>query len=386
MKKKHQNIGIVVFPISEAGDAPLSNDTKASNAPISNLVDILHHFSDKLYVITGDREWVLFKKDVEMYVTEVQHKGGANLFTRVINYTYTQLRLSLKLAKLSRKVNLWIFFMGAEGLVLPMVTARLLRRQVVVVLTGFRTNVNKQENDVPLKIADLLLRINLALSNRIIAYSEMIVAERNLETHRSKISIAREHFLDFSKFKIQRPLGQRDNLVAYISRLSEGKGILNFMEALTRVLVSRTDISFLIGGDGPLRGKVNDYLDKANLRGKVNFVGWIPHDELSEYLNDIKLLVLPSYTEALPNIILEAMACGTPVLATTVGAIPDIIRDGETGFIMEDNSPDCVTRNIIRALGHLDLDKIADNAHALVEKEYSFEVAVKGMRSILTDD
>jgi glycosyltransferase involved in cell wall biosynthesis len=80
---------------------------------------------------------------------------------------------------------------------------------------------------------------------------------------------------------------------------------------------------------------------------------------------------------------LEAMACGTPVLATPVGAIPDVIKDGETGFIMEDNSPECIARNIIRALNHPNLEQIAQNARALVEKEFTFEKAVERYREIL---
>ena len=145
----------------------------------------------------------------------------------------------------------------------------------------------------------------------------------------------------------------------------------------------RDDISFAIGGDGPLQSRVKELVNKANLNNRVRFVGWIPHDELPGYLNELKLLVLPSYTEGLPNIMLEAMACGTPVLATAVGAIPDVVKDNETGFIMENNSPDCIARNIIRALSHPNLEQIAENARALVEKEYNFEAAIKGYENIL---
>lgn len=122
-----------------------------------------------------------------------------------------------------------------------------------------------------------------------------------------------------------------------------------------------------------------------NLNNKVELTGWIPHDELPDYSNMLKLIVLPSYTEGLPNVMLEAMACGTPVLATPVGTIPDVIKDGETGFIMENNNPECVAENVIRVLEHPDLDKIVKNARELVEKEYTYEAAVERYRMILKE-
>jgi len=102
-------------------------------------------------------------------------------------------------------------------------------------------------------------------------------------------------------------------------------------------------------------------------------------------LNELKLVVLPSFTEGLPNIMLEAMACGTPVLATSVGAISDVIKDGETGFIMENNSPEHIARNVIRILEQPDLDKIVENARALVEQEFTYKAVVKRYKKILSE-
>ncbi len=374
MKKERQNIGLVTFPISKTG-----------NIPLSNLVDILSAFSTCVYVITGNEANIYPKEHRQVRVYRIDHKTGKNALTRVISYIYTQLRICYQLVRLSRDVKLWFFFIGGEGLLLPIVTAKLLRRQVLLALAGFPESLSKEEKDSLFKITGLLARINLALSDRIIVYSERIITERNLEKHRNKISIAYKHFLDFDAFKMQKPLSERPNLVGYIGRLSKAKGITNLMEAIPKILERESGAHFLIGGEGELRSKVEEYLSKGDLSTKVKFTGWIPHEDVPKCLTELKLLVLPSYTEGLPNIVLEAMACGTPVLATAVGAIPDVVKDCETGFILEDNSPECIARNISRVLNHPNLEEITRNARALVEKEYDYNVVMEKYRGILAD-
>lgn len=139
----------------------------------------------------------------------------------------------------------------------------------------------------------------------------------------------------------------------------------------------------LIGGDGSLKDSIVATLQDEGLTARVDLPGWISHDDLPAYLNQLRLLVLPSYTEGLPNIMLEAMACGTPVLATPVGAIPDVIRDEKTGFIMEDNSPECIAENVVRALEHPDLEEIAEVGRRFVGEEFTFERAVERWREVL---
>jgi glycosyltransferase involved in cell wall biosynthesis len=126
-------------------------------------------------------------------------------------------------------------------------------------------------------------------------------------------------------------------------------------------------------------------VDKEGLTSRVSIIGWISHEDLPFYLNQLRLLVLPSYTEGLPNTMLESMACGTPVLATPVGAIPDIIRDGDTGYVMENNSPQCISDNIIRALKDPNLEKIAIHAKIMVEKDFHFETTVKQWKKLFDE-
>lgn len=375
MRKEHPIIGIVTFPISQGGVIPLSN-----------LVDIFYALSDEIHLITGGAGYTFFMKNKKVHTYQVEHRAGTNaVFTRAINYVWTQLRISCKLIRLTRSVDLWIFFIGGEGLVLPMLTAKLLRKNVVIASAGSGFKVAQAQKDPLARALALLQNVTYRLSDKIIIYSERLIEQQNLQKYRNKISMAQKHFLDFDEFKAKKKFDERDNLIGYIGALSKAKGVPNLLEAIPRVLARKSDVEFVIGGDGQLKGKIEKYLDEENLYSKARFVGWIPHDELPKYLNELKLLILPSHTEGLPNIILEAMACETPVLATAVGAIPDVIKDNETGFIMEDNSPECIARNVIRALTHANLEEIAKNARALVEKEYTYKAAVERYRKILGD-
>jgi len=369
---KKANIGILTFPISEAG-----------NIPLSNLVDILEPLSNNFYLIAGNAGYTFFKDDKRIHAYGTKHERGANTFTRIIKYICVQLKISYQLAKVAKKVDLWIFFIGGDSLLLPMLTAKLLREKVVLAFAGSSVGTIKSANDNFFKPVEILSKINCMLSNRIILYSPNLIKEWNLEKYRNKISIVHRHFLDFDKFKMKKKFGERDNLVGYIGRLSEEKGTLNFVKAILEIIKERDDLEFLIGGDGQLRGEIKKYLDENDLTDRVKLTGWIPHDELPDYLNELKLVVLPSYTEGLPNIMIEAMACGTPVLATPVGGIPDVIKDSETGFIMENNSLGCIAENVMRVLEYPDLEKIIKNARELVEREFTYAAAVGRYKRIL---
>ena len=97
-----------------------------------------------------------------------------------------------------------------------------------------------------------------------------------------------------------------------------------------------------------------EYIQDNNLSDTIILHGWVSHDILPDCFNQMKLLIIPSDTEGLPNVMLEAMACGTPVLANPVGAIPDLIIEGKTGFIMENNSPEIIAQNLLRVLSEPD--------------------------------
>lgn len=358
---KKINLGILTFPVSESGVIPLSNLIKIA-IPISN----------ELNLITGDAGYKIYKEDKRLKTYEIKHGIKENLLGRALEYLYTQLKFSYKILRI-KDVNKWIFFIGGDTLVLPMLTAKILRKEVYLLFAGSSLKTLSSSNDNFFRYAKVLSTINCKLSDNIVLYSKRLIKEWGLEDYKEKILIMHEQFIDFDKFRIITEIKQRKNVIGYIGRLSKEKGIEEFLKSIPELIRINSDLEFLICGDGKLKDEVSKYINDNKLNSKIMLIPWIPHEEVPYYLNQLKLLVIPSYTEGLPNIMLEAMACGTPVLATPVGAILDVIINNKNGFIMKDNSFNCIERNILMVTESHNIDKIIENAYTIVVNEFAFK-------------
>lgn len=360
---KRKSICVITFPPMKAGLTPLSN-----------LIDILTSSFKEIYLITGNDGYNYFTNNKYIHLYGIFHSQGTGKINRIKNYVFTQLKIAHVLLNIIGKIDVCIFFLGGETLTLPLIPTKLFNKKTVIMLSGYSI---KYEKDTLSKIATKLCTINLNLVDKIILYSPRLIDEWNLKKYSHKILIAPRHFLNFSNFKLSTEFTQRNDLIGYVGRLSEEKGILNFVKSIPLLLKQKPFLNILIIGDGDLKNNVKNYLSNNSLENNVKLVGWSSNEDLPKYLNLLKLLVIPSYTEGLPNVMLEAMACGTPVLATKVGAIPDIIKDEETGFLMKNNSPECIAENIIRALEFPNLGNIVIKSQKLVENNFTYEKAVE---------
>jgi len=355
------------------------------------LIQTLKPLAGKITVISGN-----FPADIigqHIYLTKVDYdQKEQSLLIRIPKYLLAQLIISYHLLRVGRKVDIVVFFVGGTRLLLPVLTAKLLRKKTIQVIAGSgsksaRITYAKHFFGVGgfaiSHIISALERFILPISDKIIADSPSSALELGLNRYNNKLISVGARFVDTNRLCILKSLNDRKNIVGYLGRLSPEKGIMNLVKAIPLILAQYEDVEFLIGGDGPSLPEIEEELKNDQFRGKVTLAGRIPDEELPQFYNQIKLFVLPSYTEGLPQVILEAMACSTPVLATPVGSIPDVIKDGETGFIMEDNSPESVTRSVIRALKHLHLEDIAKNSRYLMEYDYTFEAAVQRYKTIL---
>ena len=366
MENRYKTVGLVTFSWPEAGDLLLSD-----------MVDIFSNLADQLYIVAwGKSERFYESKSENVKVSEVYHKDGSNPLFSIVNLTITQLKIAFKMLQFRRGIDVWVFGLGTDGMIIPCLTAKMLNLPILIYPVGSATKVAKVTKDATATAFSILNVFNYSLANMLMVDSNRLIEEYGLKRFLQKVVNGHIQFIHADKFNVQKPLHQRKCLVGFVGRLSQEKGILNFLEAIPLTLNIRDDISFLIIGDGPLRPIVEGKIRQNDLSSKVDFIGWVPHDDLPSYLNELMLLVIPSYSEGGPLISFEAMACATPVLSTPVGLIPDSISDGKTGFIMENNSPECIARNIIRAIQHPELESIATKGFMFVGNERSYNAAL----------
>lgn len=382
---KPLRICIITFPFGNQKSAT------AGHVILSKFLKILLPLSKEMFLITGNFP----KSEIDIAKVHMQNIDKYDkvepLFVKAFNYIAIQIKISIKFVKIARKTDIIFFFIGGATLLLPMLVAKLLRKKTIIVVPGSISklaNIIYNENFFGYggflisNIFKILENINFFITDRIVVESPKVTSQLGLDKYLDKINEG-GLFVDTDVFKIKKQINKRKNMVGYMGRFSKEKGILNFVDSIHFAL-NRSDIQFLLVGNGNLSNQIRQKVDNLH-NERIILKEWVPSEKLSDIFNELKLLVLPSYTEGLPNIILEAMACSTPVLATPVGGIPDIIKEGKTGFIMENNSPLCIAENVMRALEHPDLEKIVENARALVEQEFTYVAAVDRWKEILEE-
>ena len=171
-------------------------------------------------------------------------------------------------------------------------------------------------------------------------------------------------------------------IVGAAGRLSREKGMDQFVESAALVHARLPETGFVIFGDGPQREMLTRRIAELGLQGTVVLAGF--RDDVGKFLPHLDLAVLPSFTEGLPVILLEEAAAGLPIVATTVGGVPEVINDGVTGRLVPPGNPQALADRIVETLNDAPGRKAMGEAvREIVRHEYSFALQAERWMQLL---
>lgn len=160
-------------------------------------------------------------------------------------------------------------------------------------------------------------------------------------------------------------LNGAERVILYVGRFDPIKGIDRLLAAVAQVQRETRLRLVLVGGggeDAPEDRALHAMCSALSLEDCVTFAGRRTHDELPDYYQAADALVLPSYYESFGLVVLEAMACGTPVIATRVGVVEDIIRNGVNGWVVEENGSESLAAGLRWGLAQHNVKQTAANS------------------------
>lgn len=232
----------------------------------------------------------------------------------------------------------------------------------------------------PQFLDSLFSRLSILFSDLIIVESGHVIKSWKIENYSSKIVIG-SLYVDVDFFDKFREVDQRDLAIGYLGSLDRRKGVDRLIEAFLRVNRRKSDLKLLIAGFGEYKC----LLERLSGKNNIVYLGGLNRASLRDFYNSIRVFVLLSNAEGVPNVVLEAMACGTPVLATAVGGIPDIIRDNVTGFLVNSN---CELKEIENKLLGIVEDihrciEVSKKARLKILEKFTYEKSVERYREIL---
>jgi glycosyltransferase involved in cell wall biosynthesis len=140
--------------------------------------------------------------------------------------------------------------------------------------------------------------------------------------------------------------------IGFVGRLSEEKGIHWLLKAMVKIKQEIPDVHLLIVGTGPIEKELKDLCSSLLLNSHVVFAGYKPN--AFELLRQLDVFIIPSRSEGCPIVVLEAMAMGLPVVASHVGGNPELVRDGETGYLVPYNRIDELASAVVAILKNKD--------------------------------
>jgi glycosyltransferase involved in cell wall biosynthesis len=173
--------------------------------------------------------------------------------------------------------------------------------------------------------------------------------------------------------------------VVYLGWIEREKGLFDLVAAIRKVVSAGRGVHLVIAGEGSAREALTDEIERLQLAPTVRFFGWADSAQRRELLRESDVLVMPSHSEGMPNALLEGMLAGRAVISTSVGAVPDVIRNGENGLLVSPRDVDGIANALIRIYDDPNLlEALAGFARHTARAEHDVDVAAQRLIAAVT--
>jgi glycosyltransferase involved in cell wall biosynthesis len=230
------------------------------------------------------------------------------------------------------------------------------------------------------RLADHVVAVSRDLRTTL---QEQVGVRRPVTVIHNGIDGERFRRVDPARVRHELGIGSDEFLVGTGVVLSEQKGIRFLLQAAATVVARQPRVRFVVAGDGPLRGELEAELRASGLGDRFRLLGY--RSDIPAIISALDLYVLPSLWEGLPLALLEALAIGTPIVCTRVGGNPEIVVDGENGYLVEPrDAPGLAARILAVAADPAFVVATQERNRARFEREFS-EPAMVGAHQTLYD-
>jgi len=166
-----------------------------------------------------------------------------------------------------------------------------------------------------------------------------------------------------------------------VSRLLERKGIQVLLEALSRIVTH--DVTLTIVGEGNYEQRLRQRAKELGLDASVTFAGYVPNEKMPQVYSEAHIFALPTEAESFAMVFPEAMACGLPIISSTAGAVPEIVREGQDGLLVPAGDVDAFEGALRRLIEDEPLrTKMAHNARQRAETCFTWDAVVNGYEQL----
>lgn len=195
-----------------------------------------------------------------------------------------------------------------------------------------------------------------------------------------------DYFHPMNKEESRKKLGLPKNrkIILSVRRLVYKNGLDTLIESVPLLTRDHPDLLFVVAGKGPSRKLIEDRVKELGIDANIKLTGFVPDRLLPVYYDAADYFILPSASgEGLPLVLLEAMACGLPVIATTVGGTPEIIKHMKNGVLVPPRNPEAMAETMAKLLSEERLGPaIGEEARRIVEDRFTWEENLRQLQDI----